>query len=175
MSPSVAPQPRALFLINHYMGGIHAGIQAGHAISRFHMAHPPGHSATPLIELWNQEPWFELRNGGFDAHLEEAALALEAINRDIAITGHPSLPPGSGIPFVRFHEGQRELRGTLTAVVMLLPGDFFLRNEEGDLPEGLAAVLKKARRSRAETATLRTDLTVSERVALLFEGLPFAH
>jgi len=78
------------------------------------------------------------------------------------------------VPFARFHEGQRELRGSLTAVVMLVPGACFLRNEDGELPPEFAAVLKTARRGRASTAIERADLPVAQRVALLFEGLAFA-
>lgn len=173
--PIARPEPQAVFLINHYMNGIIAGIMAGHAISRLHMAYPITHAATPLIEQWDKTPWFQLLNGGFESHLEEAAQALEVINRDLEANPHPALPPGAQIPFCRFHEGQRELRGTLTAVAIILPGEFFLpRDEEDNLPADFAKLLKRSKRTRAATAIERTDLSVEYRVGLLFEHLGFA-
>lgn len=173
MTEKTTAPPQAVFLINHYMRGIHAGIQAGHAISRFHMKYPENCAAFSLIQQWNGEPWFQLLNGGFDSHLEEAAQAIEAINRDLENTPHP-LIPGGQVPFVRFHEGQRELRGALTAVVMLLPGGFFLRDEDDNLPEDFAALLKKSKRSRAATAIERNDLSAEYRIGLLHHNLGFA-
>lgn len=173
MTETATAPPQAVFLINHYMRGIQIGIQSGHAISRLHMTYPESHPAYPLLLEWDKEPWFQWLNGGFDAHLEEAAQALEAINRDLEKAPHPLLPGGQ-IPFVRFHEGQREMRGTLTAVVMLLPGAFFLRDEEDNLPEDFAALLKKSKRRRAATAIERTDLSAEYRVGLLHHNLPFA-
>jgi hypothetical protein len=175
MTEQTRPQPQAIFLVNHYMGGIHAGIQSGHAIARLLLAYPPSHPVTPLIELWDKEPWFQLFNGGFDCHLEEAAQALEAINRDLEVAPHPSLPQGAQIPFRRFHEGQRELRGTLTAVAFILPGELFIqRDEEDNLPTDFAKLLKRSKRRRSAAAIEGKDLPLEYRVGLLFEHLGFA-
>lgn len=157
--------PQAIFLVNHYMGGIHAGIQAGHAIARLALSVPPDTRAHDLLMQWDRQPWMMLYNGGFDCHLEQAAQALEAIN---AALGE------AAIPFARFHEGHGELRGTLTAVAMVLPGQMVLVDERGRPPRDLRVLLARHGHERNHVAAARADLSPEYRLNLLFQGLEFA-
>lgn len=171
--PSTAA--RCVSLVNHYLAGIHAGIQTSHAVSKLQLAYLPGSPAFVTIEGWDASgsPWMDLFNGGFASHLEESAQAIEAINAELANNPHPSLP--GGIPFARFHEGIAELNGALTCVVMILPGDLVsIRDEFGDLPPDFAFLLSRSRKRRAQVAVERTDLPLSWRLAMLFEGLAHA-
>lgn len=163
-------KPQAIFLVNHYMGGIHAGIQSAHAIARLALKHAPGTPEHDLLLEWDKQPWMMLYNGGFDCHLEGAAQALEAINKDIL----RAQPSGGAIPFARFHEGQGELRGVLTSVAFVLPGQMILGNERGRLPRDFRLLQFRHGHERAEVAASRTDLSAVYRLNLLFQGLDFA-
>lgn len=166
--------PQAIFLVNHYMGGIHAGIQSAHAISRLAIHTPHGTPEHDLLLQWDAQPWMMLYDGGFDCHLEQSAQAIEAINRTLIEEGHEIFPRGSGIPFARFHEGQGELRGALSAVVFVLPGDMILGDERGRLPRDFRQLLGRHSHERAQVASDRLDLSVQYRTNLLFKGLDFA-
>lgn len=173
--PSQSHLPsRAVFLVNMYMRGIHAGIQAGHALSKLHLAHPPGHPSYHVIESWDAHaPWFFVYNGGFASHLEASACALEQINRDLLKAPHPALPAGTTIPFARFHEGQEELNGALTAVAMIVPGALLMEDVHGETPEEFQALFKSSSRTRPQTAA-RADLPLEYRLNMLFHRLPYA-
>lgn len=166
--------PQAIFLVNHYMSGIHAGIQAAHAAARLMLCTPQGTPEHELLMRWDKEPWMMLYNGGFDCHLEEAATALEAINTTLVEQGHASFARGSSIPFARFHEGQGELRGTLTAVAFVLPGEMILGDERGRLPRDFRLLLGRHGHERAAVARDRVELSLEYRLNLLFKGLEFA-
>lgn len=116
---------RMYFLVNQYIMGIQAGIQAGHAACEMladYDDEPLSNPKVKLIKQWlKKDKTFILLDGGYQQRMYEFA----------------DLIPNS-IPFAYFHEEEDALNGALTAISFVLPDYMYTAklDEDGKAPAG---------------------------------------
>lgn len=150
------------FFCNHYMAGIHGGIQSLHAAVQMAVDFPPGRPGHDVFHAWaTQDKTAILLNAGFASRLEKIAQAIEAINEETN--------EGIVLPFARFHEGMEELNGALTAVALVVPGQWVSR-EYSVSREELTEVLNRG----IDTVELAVEMKswgMPDRLRLLRHGM----
>lgn len=118
---------RMYFLVNQYMMGIQAGIQAGHAACRLmaeFAGEEPGNPKFKLLEKWYKEDeTFILLDGGYQSRM------YEFVDKVL-------LPVSDLYPYTTFHEERDSLNGALTAVAFVLPERIYgsALEEDGEAP-----------------------------------------
>lgn len=121
---------RMYFLVNQYMMGIQAGIQAGHAACRLmaeFAGEEPGNPKFKLLEKWYKEDeTFILLDGGYQSRM------YEFVDKVL-------LPVSDLYPYTTFHEERDSLNGALTAVAFVLPDYIYgtQLEENGEAPVGV--------------------------------------
>lgn len=119
---------RMYFLVNQYIMGIQAGIQAGHAACELladYSGEPLDNPKMKLILQWlKKDKTFIVLDGGYQQGMYEFA---------------DKIP--SSIPYAHFHEEEDALNGALTAVAFILPDHLYdvKLDEDGQAPEGYFA------------------------------------
>lgn len=151
------------FFCNHYMAGIHGGIQSLHAAVQMAVDFPPNTPGHSVFHEWatSGAPTAILLNAGYASRLENVARAIEAFNRE----AHD----GVVLPFARFHEGQDELNGALTAVALVVPAQWAGKDFDCSTEEVQAAL---AIGDPVEVAPLMSEWTMGDRLRLLRYGMP---
>lgn len=116
---------RMYFLVNQYIMGIQAGIQAGHAACELLAVYDNDPVSSPKVQLVKQwlkkDKTFILLDGGYQQRMYEFA----------------DLIPAS-IPLALFHEEEDALNGALTAIAFILPDYIYTArlDEDGEAPAG---------------------------------------
>lgn len=119
---------RMYFLVNQYMMGIQAGIQAGHAACEMlanYWDEDRDNPKVKLIEQWlKNDKTFIVLDGGYQKRMYEFA--------DKAL-----LPNSGDIPYAYFHEEDDSLNGALTAIAFILPEHVWSAKleDDGSAPE----------------------------------------
>lgn len=152
------------FFCNHYMQGIHGGIQSLHAGMLMALDYPPGKPGFDVLEGWvrSASPDAIVLNAGYASSLEEVALTIEAMNAENN--------EGTQLPYARFHEGIDELNGALTAVSLVVPEKWMIGDYTVD-PAELAEVL-----DTQDPVLAARDLKhwpMGDRLRLLRHGMPW--
>lgn len=117
------------FLVNQYMMGIQAGIQAGHAACRLlgeYWEEDPSNRKRKLIEKWlTEDETFIILDGGYQKRMYDFMGAL--------------LKTSDRFPYTAFHEEEESLNGALTAVAFILPDYIYeaVLDENGEAPGGI--------------------------------------
>lgn len=166
MTTPIKPQPHVgFFFCNHYMLGIHGGIQSLHAAVQMAVDFPPGRPGHDVFHAWatSGEPIAILLNAGFASRLERVARAIEVFNQELAATGDTVLP------YARFHEGVDELNGALTAVSLVIPSKWGGSKYDCS-PDELKAALEMG--DPVDIAPIMNDWTMGDRLRLLRHGMP---
>lgn len=151
------------FFCNHYMQGIHGGIQSLHAAVEMGLNFPPGTRGFKVLSDWGRsgQPDAILLNAGYASRVEKVAQAIETFNAENN--------DGIELPYARFHEGIDELNGALTAVALVVPGPWVL-GEYTRTPDEVAEAL--AMGDPVEVAAQLTDWSMGDRLRLLRHGMP---
>lgn len=119
---------RMYFLVNQYMMGIQAGIQAGHAACRLmaeYLAEDPSNPKVQLVNKWcRQDETFILLDGGYQSRMDD-------------FVNNVLLPVCDRYPYTKFHEEPDSLNGALTAVAFILPESIYAAklDENGEAPD----------------------------------------
>lgn len=114
---------RMYFLVNQYMMGIQAGIQAGHAACEMladYWDEDRNNKKVKLIEQWlKNDKTFILLDGGYQQKMYEFV---------------DKIP--NGVPYAFFHEEEDALNGALTALAFVLPDYIYgaKLDENGEAP-----------------------------------------
>jgi hypothetical protein len=165
MNPLTSSAPGAIgyFFCNHYMAGIHGGIQSLHAAVQMAVDFLPGVPGHEVFYDWatSSAPTAILLNAGYASRLERVACAIEAMNRNPV--------DGVVLPFARFHEGQEELNGALTAVALVVPGPW-VASRYSVPEEELRAVLEQDE-DPVDLAARMTRWSMPDRLRLLRHGM----
>ena len=158
-----APGSLGFFFCNHYMAGIHGGIQSLHAAVQMAVDFPPGVPGHSVFHDWATcgEPVAILLNAGYASRLEKVARAIETFNRE----AHD----GIVLPFARFHEGVDELNGALTAVALVVPAQWAGKDKDCSEEDFQAAL---AIGDPVDVAPLMSEWTMGDRLRLLRYGMP---
>lgn len=120
---------RMYFLVNQYMMGIQAGIQAGHAAVRLMAEHWDTGDNDPRVRLlshwFTYDETFILLDGGYQSRME-------------AFVKNALLPVCDMYPYTKFHEEKDSLNGALTAVAFVLPDYIYSAelDKDGEPPSG---------------------------------------
>lgn len=118
---------RMYVIVNQYISGIQAGIQAAHAACR--LVHnystnvDPDDCRVKLMKQWvTKDETMILLNGGYQKAMYD-------------FTDEFILPIADEIPFTYFHEEQHALNGALTAIAFVLPEKLWNTyvNREGEV------------------------------------------
>lgn len=118
---------RMYFLVNQYMMGIQAGIQAGHAACRLMAEHWDDDRESPrvkLIQKWfREDETFIVLDGGYQKVMQ-------------GFIDKVLFPLRDTIPYTAFHEETDSLNGALTAVAFILPEKIYgsALEEDGEAP-----------------------------------------
>jgi hypothetical protein len=159
------PDPGSVgfFICNHYMAGIHGGIQSLHAGMEMGIDFPPGTKGHETLWGWVKggDPTAILLNGGFANRLEKVARVIEALNAE----GNED----TEMPMARFHEGIDELNGALTAVCFVVPAKWAGSVYDREWEE-VKAVL--ALGDPVDQVAGLTSWTMGDRLRLLRHGMP---
>lgn len=160
---SIATGSIGFFFCNHYMQGIHGGIQSLHAAVELGLNFPPGTPGFEVLEAWGRsgEPTAILLNAGFQSRLENVARSVETFNREAT--------DGIVLPYARFREGMDEMNGTLTAVALVVPGQWVAR-EFSVSPQEVEDAL--ALGDPTEVAGRLVGWSMPDRLRLLRHGMP---
>ena len=162
------PQAVLVCLLNHYLAGMRGGIQVAHAVSRMHLSVSPGSMEQDVIDTWDKVPWMMVFNGGMIPDLENAAQAIEAINESLDASGSPIR-----IPMARFHEGQDELNGALTAVAFIVPEGWMEQRQGRRFGLAFESLLEGISMGEPRHKVSRRQMSPAYRLNVLFQGLPF--
>lgn len=151
------------FFCNHYMAGIHGGIQSLHAAVQMAVDFPPGRPGHDVFHAWatSADPTAILLNAGFASRLEKIAQSIEKLNEENN--------DGIVLPFARFHEGLDELNGALTCVGLVIPGQWMSR-EYSCSEQELSQALELG--DPVEVAAKMTHWSMPDRLRLLRHGMP---
>lgn len=159
---TIQPGSIGFFFCNHYMLGIHGGIQSLHAAVQMSVDFPKGEPGHDVYHAWatSGEPVAILLNGGFASRLEKLAQTIEVFNKEAN--------EGLVLPFARFHEGVDELNGALTCVGLVIPGQWVSREFTRD-EEEVALALSSG--DPVEVAAQVSHWSMPDRLRLLRHGM----